>query len=314
MIVLSMITKNSLKKVGVRNFERVWLASLQVPYESIILVDDSSNNDTVDFVRKFSNDFGKELIVSKSRLQYNGKTTRATARQTAIDIFFENFNDEWLFFLDDDFIIRNGWWNEASNYLNETKVGLIWGVDYYPLWVKRQRWIEARGVDELTCAIKTFTVRGGLHDALLRREAIAGLKLPLWLNVYEDAWIKKYIECKGFEWRIVKTGGDHLRASGEGYTQDDLQQALEISILLALEPTPFPRVLKTIFGLPAYIYYAKKAYGLKNSIKEGFSIWKRRVTYRYELWKKSNNNIDPCEIINSHDAVEKFRISTFDKG
>lgn len=293
-----MITKNSLEKVGARYFGQVWLASLQVPYKTIVLVDDSSNEDTTNYVRRFSKEHGKELIVTKSRLYGYKKSTRATARQTAIDVFFENFTDEWLFFLDDDFIIKNGWWTEASKFMTENKVGIIWGVDYCPLWIERRRWLKVRGVDELLWSITSFTIRGGLHDTLLRRKAIYGVKLPPWLNVYEDAWIKKYVECRGYEWRIVKTGGIHLRRSGEGYSQKDIDMTLKVSALLALEPVSLKDLLKTLFGLPAYIYYAAKAYGLSNAISEGVDIWKRRVYSRLYLWKEKAK-ADPCEVINS---------------
>lgn len=49
-----MITKNSYEKVG-NFFGRVWESSLQVPYDVIILVNDSYTDKTREFVNKFAN-------------------------------------------------------------------------------------------------------------------------------------------------------------------------------------------------------------------------------------------------------------------
>jgi len=149
-MILSMFTKNSAEKVGA-DFETVWVSSLQVPYRAIILVDDSDTPITREFVKRFADAHGKELVVERSRLYGWHKPTRATARQTAIDIFFEQFSDEWLFSLDDDFILRNGWWERVA-------------------------WVRVRGLDEVAHAIENFKVRGGLHDTLLRRRAMEELR------------------------------------------------------------------------------------------------------------------------------------------
>jgi len=85
--------------------EEVWASSLQVPYDLIILVDDSDSDKTRKFVKSFADRHNKELIVEKSRLYGWHKPTCATARQTALDIFFQGTNAEWLFFLDDDVIL-----------------------------------------------------------------------------------------------------------------------------------------------------------------------------------------------------------------
>lgn len=291
-MILSMITKDSLRKVGVEDFKRVWDASLQVPYRSVILVDDSQTEDTRRFVKEFTEAHGKELVVERSRVYGWHKPTRATARQTAIDIFFENFSDEWLFFLDDDFVLRAGWWEEASQYVKEPRVGLVWGVDYTPRWVERRRWLSARGISEYEYAVSQFKIRGGLHDTLLRRKAIEGLRIPPWLHVYEDAWVKKYVECGGWEWRVVKTGGDHLRADASGYTQDDLHTMIKTSAMLRLENITVTSLLKALAGLPAYLYYAHKAYG---DATRGFEIWKSRVYYRFKLLTAKKG--DPCRVV-----------------
>ncbi|MEM2740435.1 MAG: glycosyl transferase, partial [Candidatus Bathyarchaeia archaeon] len=92
MVVLSMITKNTIERLGVKLFQKVLKSSLQVPYTSIILVDDSTSNETAKIARMFAQKQGKEIIIERSKFYGYSITTRATARQTAIDIFFENYN------------------------------------------------------------------------------------------------------------------------------------------------------------------------------------------------------------------------------
>ncbi len=286
-----MITKNSYEKVGER-FAEVWASSLQVPYRAVVLVDDSDNDKTRQFVKQFAEAHGKEFIHTRSP----AKPTRAVARQTAIEIFLQNFSDDWLFFLDDDFILNPGWWEEASRYVKEPGVGLIWGIDYTPNWRDRQAWLEARGVSEKEYAVRNFNIRGGLHDTLLRREAIKGIKIPPWLHVYEDAYVKKYVECRGWKWRVVETGGVHLRAGPEGYTKRDVDIMIKATAMYRLETITAAHVLKALVGLPAYIYYAHKAHRRPT---KGFEIWRNRVSFRLRVWlAQLKHRADPCEVIN----------------
>jgi glycosyltransferase involved in cell wall biosynthesis len=150
-----MITKNSYEKVG-NYFSEVWESSLQVPYDVIILIDDSDTDRTREYVKKFAQLHGKEVIIERSRLHGWHKPTRATARQTAIDTFFQNTTAEWLFFLDDDVILKDGWWDEAGEYIKEEKVGLIWGVEITELWHDRLAYIRARGMDPISYSNRTL--------------------------------------------------------------------------------------------------------------------------------------------------------------
>ncbi|MEM0027398.1 MAG: glycosyltransferase [Ignisphaera sp.] len=275
-IVMSMITRDSTEKVGEEAFYKVWKSSLQIPYKLIILVDDSISSRTRDFVKRFADEHGKELIVLKSRLYGYHKATRATARQTAIDIFFENTKADWLFFQDDDFVLGDGWWEKALQHISQSDVGLIWGIDYTPYWRGRIEWMSARGFQEKSYAIQNFAIRGGLHDTLLRREAIEGVRLPPWLHVYEDAWIKRYVECKGFKWIIIDVNNIHLRYAGDRLSKEDFVSMAKAASLLNLKTISLSQVLKVVFGLPGYIYYSSKAY---KSLGKGITIWRERASY-----------------------------------
>ena len=106
-VVLSMITRDS-HRLG-EIFNKVLESTLQVPYSSLILVDDSTTENTRRIVREFVDKYDKELIIASSddikhlRPNYHfERPTRAVARQVAIEIFMQNFGNEWLMFVDDD--------------------------------------------------------------------------------------------------------------------------------------------------------------------------------------------------------------------
>jgi len=141
-----------------------------------------------------------------------------------------------------------------------------------------------------------FKVRSRLHDTLLRRRVVKGVKIPPWLNVFEDAWIKKYVECRGWEWRIVKTGGDHLRDEATGGLKGPTYLMAYVSSALRLEPVSWRSFLKTLFGLPDYVYYSAKAYGLKSALQRGVDKWRHRVIYRWLLLRHRSNE-DSCRTI-----------------
>jgi glycosyltransferase involved in cell wall biosynthesis len=290
-----MITKNSYEKVG-NFFGRVWESSLQVPYDVIILVDDSDTDKTREFVKKFAKEHGKEVIIERSRLYGWHKPSRATARQTAIDIFFQNTAAEWLLFLDDDVILKERWRNEAREYVEEERVVLIWGVEIAEFWHERLAHIRARGIDPIDYSIQHFKVRGGLHDTLLRREALSGIVLPSWLNVYEDAWIKLFVECRGFMWKIVKTGAIQLRREGKsGYSDFDFKLGARVDAILRFQPISLVSFIKALFGLPLYLYYAKKAG------TNGWEVWLSCVRYRYQVLRlRRKCKLDPCEVVSNY--------------
>ena len=129
MVVLSMITKDTVERIGDKFSRLVLRSTLQVPYKSIILIDDSKNDATRQIIREFSRNYSKEVIISSTK-ELRGIKSRGFARQMAIDLFLLNFSDDWLFFLDDDCIMKYGWWNEASRYIGQQDVGIIWCINW----------------------------------------------------------------------------------------------------------------------------------------------------------------------------------------
>ena len=149
-IVLSFITKNSASKLSqtpITLFD-VLKSTLQIPYKTIILVDNSSDN-TPDYFKKVCEEHGKELILIR------GGRTRGEARQIAIDTFLNNFKEKWLMFVDDDVVLNPGWWTEAEPYTREPKVGIIWGVNYDSS-PERARYLKVLKIDYVQYLVKEF--------------------------------------------------------------------------------------------------------------------------------------------------------------
>jgi hypothetical protein len=96
-------------------------------------------------------------------------------------------------FVDSDVVLCKDWYSKALRYVND-EVGAVWGIEV---------WSTITNKDTLKLFLvitrKIFGVRGGTHDTLVRYEAVKDIKIPSELHVFEDAYIKDYIEEKGFK-------------------------------------------------------------------------------------------------------------------
>jgi hypothetical protein len=201
-IVLGLITKNSHKNLG-NTFIRALEGSLRVPYDNILMVD-SGTDDTLEATSKFCQEKAKALI----QLDGAGKN-RARARQTVIDHFLNHFKERWLMFLDDDCILKPNFFKEAEEHMADSRVGLIWGLDDLE-GTKFAKFLRHRGVNIRDYSLNGFRTRGGTHDTLLRRKALEGIKIPSYLDVFEDRYIRNYVEKIGYKTTIVYEGCLHL--------------------------------------------------------------------------------------------------------
>jgi len=301
MVILSMITRNSYSELG-EVLLKVLDSSLQIPYKAFILVDDSTD-DTSNIIKRWCVEHGKEAVVSRSRLYGFGRPTRATARQTAIDMFFESFNDPWLMFLDDDAVLNGGWWAEASKHLSDGRVGIVWGLNY-DVTPFREILLRRFGVDYRAYLIKQFEVRGGTHDTLLRREALKGISIPPELHVLEDAYIKHYVCCRGYEYRVVAAGIKHMNP-GRKTPKEVLDVMAKYALKLGLEDPRYRNPLFSIYalarttaGIPLTIL-TYRSYGT-TGLKEGLNRARNKWLYRLYLLKHSLKTKPPkntCEEI-----------------
>ena len=320
MVILSMITYNSYTKMkDVIGLEKVLDSTLQIPYKQLILVDDSKD-ETAEVVRDWCEEHGKELVVSRSRLYGHHRPTRATARQTAIDIFFESFDDDWLMFVDDDVVLRDGWWRWVidNGVLENPKVGEVWGINWDSS-PERERFLALFGINLKDYLIRKFNERGGTHDTLYRREAIEGVKIPPELHIYEDAYLHFYVTCRGWESVINPIGIIHYHPvsvfTDLRYEKEKARIAIENALKYGIceyeevremqrdikrKVLAFLNLARPILGLVPMLLTTVRVYGFKTGIVEAFKRQYLKLWFRWKVSRsvKSLKRVPtPCEVI-----------------
>ncbi len=177
-IDVAILTYNSAVKLR----ECINSVYMNVPVKNLIVVDGFSTDATPAIVNDFQKRYGNVLFIQE-------KGTRATARQTAIRLV----KGDWFMFVDSDVVLSKNWFAEAEKHVGED-VGAIWGIEI---------WSVLRGKKILALfervTLKIFERRGGTHDMLIRRKTVEDIKIPFQLHTYEDAYIKSWIEKKGYK-------------------------------------------------------------------------------------------------------------------
>jgi len=153
-----------------------------IPLRKLIVVDGYSTDKTSEILQTFNRKYKNIKVIRDSG-------TRATARQKGI----ENVETDWFMFVDSDVELCEDWFEKAKKYIDET-VGAVWGIEVWsviqnPATLKIFLWITR----------KIFEIRGGTHDTLVRYDAIKDIKIPENLHVFEDSYIKEWIEQKGYK-------------------------------------------------------------------------------------------------------------------
>jgi glycosyltransferase involved in cell wall biosynthesis len=169
-----------------KNSERVLEKCLNsiygnIPVNRLIIVDGYSTDNTLRIVEKFKEKYGNVVL-----LMDNG--TRGSARMKGIN----EAATEWFVFVDSDVVLCDKWFEKAKNLVKED-VGGVWGIE---IWHGIKNPIVLKLFLKITR--KIFDLRGGTHDLLVRRDAIKDIDIPRNLHVFEDAFIKEWIEKKGF--------------------------------------------------------------------------------------------------------------------
>ncbi len=189
-----MLTKNSRTSVPV--FERV-LERIrdEIPVNKLILVDAYSTDDTVDVVRKHFDD----VVVIRTRA-YRGK---------AREIGIKHVETEYFMFVDDDVLLCRGWLKKAMRYFErDPRVGAVWGVDIpvNPHVLNRVLTVTRvfRYRDFRDRLIQNCAWRGGTHDVLIRTEVVKDISMPNHLHIYEDWYVKRWIERRGYRFVMTK--------------------------------------------------------------------------------------------------------------
>ncbi|MEM2293774.1 MAG: glycosyltransferase family A protein [Nitrososphaerota archaeon] len=185
-----LLTKNSMKPCLPECVRSIYK---NIPVNRLIVVDGGSNDGTIRFLKTFPN----VTIIDDT------KGNRATARQIGINAV----KTEWFLFVDSDVILSNDWFNEAWKNVNY-KVGAVQGFDY-PIGDKSisdfgDAMEKLRKQLHKPVRQHPFVVRGFTGDVLIRTSIIKDIRIPPFLHFYEDQFIRRFIENKGFKWIITK--------------------------------------------------------------------------------------------------------------
>jgi glycosyltransferase involved in cell wall biosynthesis len=155
-----------------------------VPIKNLIVVDGYSTDRTLSILEKFNRRYGNVYV-------HQMKGSRAKARTAGI----HKVTSDWFVFVDSDVILSRGWFSKVKADL-VAGVGAVWGVniDLLPN-IKSKRILKM----QMHVARRCFKLRGGMHDTLILRRAVEGIRIPEELHTYEDAYIVRYIENRGYK-------------------------------------------------------------------------------------------------------------------
>jgi glycosyltransferase involved in cell wall biosynthesis len=155
-----------------------------VPVKNLIIIDGFSTDRTLKIINEISEAYGNVEV-----LKVNG--SRARAREKGI----QRVSTDWFMFVDSDVILGRDWFRKAEKNV-KSDVGAVWGVniDVIPN-MKDKRVLKLQSLIARQC----FDLRGGMHDTLIRREAVEGIRIPEELHAYEDAYIINWIKAKGYK-------------------------------------------------------------------------------------------------------------------
>jgi glycosyltransferase involved in cell wall biosynthesis len=157
-----------------------------VPVNRLIIVDGYSTDKTLDIVKKFEKRHHNVLLIQD-------RGWRGRARQIGI----KHVETEWFIFVDSDAELCNGWFGKAVDFV-APDVGAVWGIEIWSA-IKNPRLLRLF----LQITMSIFQARGGTHDLLVRREVVEDIKIPDTLHSFEDAYIKEWINKKGY--KVVAT-------------------------------------------------------------------------------------------------------------
>jgi glycosyltransferase involved in cell wall biosynthesis len=152
-----------------------------VPVGQLIAVDGYSKDRTLEILNQFNETHGNVKIILD-----NG--TRATARQKGI----ECVKTDWFLFVDSDVVLCKDWFKKAQKKTAKN-VGAVWGIEIWST-IKNPKTLRLF----LITTRKIFEVRGGTHDTMIRTDLIKDIKIPKDLHVFEDTYVKDWIEKKGY--------------------------------------------------------------------------------------------------------------------
>jgi glycosyltransferase involved in cell wall biosynthesis len=155
-----------------------------VPIKNLIVVDGFSTDHTLEILKRFNHKYGNIQI-------HQLEGSRAKARTEGI----RKVTTEWFMFIDSDVLLCKDWFKKVQADLTDG-VGAVWGlnIDVLPN-IKNKRILKI----QMMVAKRCFKLRGGMHDTLISRKTVEGIQIPEELHLYEDAYIVRHIEGRGYK-------------------------------------------------------------------------------------------------------------------
>lgn len=184
------LTKNSNRPV-LHDCLRALYANVNV--NRLLVIDEGSKDDTLAVVSAYP-----DVEIHQT------KGGRAVARQRGIDIV----ETEWHMHLDSDIVLCDDWQVKAEKLIADD-VGAIWGCDIpaNPRILHRvipMQFVRRLDVPGLMIRNAMMWNRGNTNDTLIRTEVVKDIRIPSDLHVFEDWFIRKHIEDKGYRFVLAR--------------------------------------------------------------------------------------------------------------
>lgn len=161
-----------------------------VEIESLRIIDDESKDRT----RAIATDRAKEYewdldIVSEP-------CSLPIARERAI----ERIETDWFLFLDDDARIEQNYLEVHAGAI-APRIGALQGRKTSQTTTSDPEPTPDKTTERHPSAwVHHRSFRGGTHATLVRHAAVAGVEFPSDLTVWEDQYLRRYIEAQGYLW------------------------------------------------------------------------------------------------------------------
>jgi len=185
-----LLTMNSNKPFFRRVLDSLYY---NVNVNRLIVVDGGSTDGTIEVLKEYPN----------VEIHYDIGGTRATAREKGIKLV----ETEWFLFLDSDVILCKDWQKKAEKYMRDD-VGAVQGYDVP---------IMSREVQDFSYAVTKLREKLGLNplphsalkrgftgDVLIRTDVVKDIRIPPYLHVFEDYYIRRWVERKGYRWVVTR--------------------------------------------------------------------------------------------------------------
>ena len=215
------------------------LASIykNVPIKNLIVIDGYSTDRTLEIIDKFNKKYGNVKI-------FKTVGSRAKAREKGIS----QVTTDYFAFIDSDVVLCKDWFKKAQQDLT-SGVGAVWGlnIDVIPN-VKDKRIILLQSLIARQC----FSLRGGMHDTLIRKSAVEGIHIPEELHAYEDAYIIRWIEKHGYK-SIV--GSSVYCLHYKSPTNWSFQNAIDQAIVELKCGLIYSHMFLYMFFYPVFMFY-----------------------------------------------------------